>query len=213
MNSYENTHNTWNMLAQRYHDLFKDIKIYDKSYRLFCETILKTNANILELGCGPGNLTRSLLELRPDFNILATDVAPNMIEFAQKNNPGANHQLMDVRKLDSLKESYDGIVCGFCLPYLALNDCSKLIEDSAHLINKDGVFYLSFIEGNKETSKIESSSDGKYQMEVFYYSENFISNLLTQNEFETIHLIKIPYSKANGSTEVHLIFIARWKGR
>ena len=201
MNSYENTHNTWNMLAQRYHDLFKDIKIYDKSYRLFCEAILKTNANILELGCGPGNLTRSLLEWRPDFNILATD------------NPGAHHQLLDVRKLDSLKESYDGIVCGFCLPYLALNDCSKLIEDSTHLINKDGVFYLSFIEGNKETSKIESSSDGKHQMEVFYYSQNFISNLLTQNGFETIHLIKIPYSKANGYSEVHLIFIARWKGR
>lgn len=213
MNSYENTHNTWNMLAQRYHDLFKDIKIYDKSYRLFCEAILKTNANILELGCGPGNLTRSLLELRPDFNILATDVAPNMIELAQKNNPGAHHQLLDVRKLNSLKESYDGIVCGFCLPYLALNDCSKLIEDSTHLINKDGVFYLSFIEGNKETSKIESSSDGKHQMEVFYYSQNFISNLLTQNGFETIHLIKIPYSKANGYSEVHLIFIARWKGR
>ena len=45
------------------------------------------NPVVLELGCGPGNLSKQLLSLRPDLKITATDLAPDMLEIAQETNP------------------------------------------------------------------------------------------------------------------------------
>jgi hypothetical protein len=43
--------------------------------------------------------------------------------------------------------TYDGIVCGFCLPYLSQDECLQLMKDSYHLLNENGMIYLSFVEG------------------------------------------------------------------
>lgn len=42
-----------------------------------------------------------------------------MIELAKKNNPTAYFDVMDSRHIGELTDSYDAIICGFCLPYLS----------------------------------------------------------------------------------------------
>ncbi|TCV19528.1 hypothetical protein EDC17_100450 [Sphingobacterium alimentarium] len=42
-----------------------------------------------------------------------------MIELAKKNNPTAHFDVMDSRHIGELTDSYDAIICGFCLPYLS----------------------------------------------------------------------------------------------
>jgi len=46
--------------------------------------LLNEQAKVLELACGPGNITKCLLSKRPDLEILATDIAPNILELAKK---------------------------------------------------------------------------------------------------------------------------------
>lgn len=56
------------------------------------------SAAIVEVACGPGNITKYLLNKRPGFKIGGIDLAPNMVELAKVNNPTASFQVMDSRK-------------------------------------------------------------------------------------------------------------------
>ena len=80
MDSYQETFNTWNKIALLYQDKFMDLDLYNESYDSFCELIPKQQASILEIGCGPGNITQYILTKRPDFIIEGIDVAPNMVK-------------------------------------------------------------------------------------------------------------------------------------
>src|SRR5690606_3808601 len=100
----------------------------------------------LEIGCGPGNITKYLLSKKPDFDILGIDIAPNMVELAKQNNPTAHFALMDCRQINQLDTKFDGIIGGFCLPYLTRVESEKLISDASDLLNDNGLIYLSFVE-------------------------------------------------------------------
>ena len=89
MNNYNETFSTWNKIAELYQEKFMDLTMYNASYDRFIE-LLNPNARVLEIGCGPGNITRYLLSKNNDFKIKGIDVAPNMIKLAKKNNPTAD---------------------------------------------------------------------------------------------------------------------------
>jgi ubiquinone/menaquinone biosynthesis C-methylase UbiE len=147
MDKYERTIKTWDKLAEKYQDVFMDLSLYDDSYDAFCALLLKKDATILELGCGPGNITKYLLNKRPDYKIHATDAAPSMLALAEKNNPTATFEVLDCRNISVLKNKFDAVVCGFCLPYLSETDCFKLIKDSFQLLLHAGLVYISMIDG------------------------------------------------------------------
>ena len=137
------------------------LDLYNDTFDLFCNNIAQENAEILDVACGPGNITQYLLKKRPDFKILGIDLSTNMINLARLNNSTAEFLLMDCRKIGLLDKKFDGIMCGFCLPYLSKTAAVKLINDAAQLLNPNGVFYLSTMEENEDKkSGLKTSSTG-----------------------------------------------------
>src|SRR4030095_12586476 len=110
MDRYQETIESWNKHASLYQQMFMDLDIYNETYDFVCNNLLQNDPNILELGCGPGNITKYLLSKRPDFNITGIDVAPNMIELAKANNPTANFIVMDIRQINQLPAKFEGII-------------------------------------------------------------------------------------------------------
>lgn len=208
MDRYQNTFDTWNKLASMYQDKFMDMDLYNDTYDVFCDLVQKRGASVFEIGCGPGNITRYLLARRPDFRIEATDVAPGMVELAQKNNPTAHCSIMDCREIDQLTTFFDAIMCGFCLPYLSREDCTKLIKDCSALLHSDGVLYLSAIEDDYQKSAYETSSNGEHTMFVYYHQADYLLQALEENNFDTPQVIRKHYPKGEGASATHIIFIA-----
>lgn len=207
MNRYKETFNTWNKIASLYEKTFMDLDLYNDTYNVFCTFLEQENPNILEIGCGPGNITKYILSKRADFNILGIDIASNMIKLAKKNNPTANFKVMDSRDINSLKTKFDAVICGFCLPYLSESDCIKLIKDCTNLLSKKGILYISFVEGlNSKSGYITDSSGDK--MFFYYHNLSHLKNNLAKNNFKIVNLITKNYTKKNGSNEVHTIIIA-----
>ena len=104
MNPYQETFDTWNKVAQLYEDKFMYLTIYNDSYDFVCKHLQQSNSKLLEVGCGPGNITKYLLTQRPDFDILGIDIAPNMIQLAEQNNPTATFKVLDALKINELNE-------------------------------------------------------------------------------------------------------------
>ena len=173
--------------ASAYQDKFMDVHQYKVSLDIFCRIVEKKNAGVLELACGPGNITRYLLEQRPDFKILGTDLSPNMLELARQQNPGSIFQLMDCRDIDTLNATFDAIMCSFALPYLSKEEAIKLIADAAMLLTEKGALYLSTMEDDYSKSGLETSSSGN-QLYMHYHEAGYLVDALEKNGFRVIDL-------------------------
>jgi SAM-dependent methyltransferase len=198
-------------VAGIYEEKFMDLDIYDTTYDTFSACTEDDHAKILEIGCWPGNITRYLLSKRPNWDIEAIDVAPNMVTLAQKNNPTAQCRVMDCREIDLIEKKFDAIMCGFCMPYLSREDSSRLVKDCSDLLKDGWILYLSTIEGDYSDSGFETGSTGN-RAYVYYHSEQYLQELLDKNNFENISLQRKEYQWAIESSSTHIIFLARKVG-
>jgi ubiquinone/menaquinone biosynthesis C-methylase UbiE len=196
----------FNKLATGYQDKFMDVSLYHDSFDLFCNSIKKENAEILELACGPGNITKYLLEKRSDFKILGTDLAPNMIDLAKINIPTAEFELMDCRAIAAVNKKFDGIMFGFGMPYLSKEEAIRFIAAASRKLNKNGMLYISTMEDDNSKSgfKIGSTGDSMYQN---FHQADYLSAALKENDFSIIHLERIDYFY-NDEKTIDLIIIA-----
>jgi ubiquinone/menaquinone biosynthesis C-methylase UbiE len=210
MDRYNETFETWNKVASLYQDKFMELDLYNESYDLICDSIAEKNAKILEVGCGPGNITRYLLSKRPEFDIHGIDIAPNMIELARKNNPKASFEVMDCRNISKINQLHDAIICGFCLPYLSPSDSRAFINDCSCLLKDNGLFDISFVEGNPENSGFQTGSSGD-RTYFYFYKLDDLRSVLNENNFELIRIFKVDYPKTD-SKDIHTILLAQKKG-
>jgi SAM-dependent methyltransferase len=207
---YTETFETWNKVASLYQDKFMDLDLYNDTYDFICNSISKDKATLLEIGCGPGNITKYLLSKRPDFAIFGIDIAPNMIALAKKNNPTASFGIMDSRHIDKIQSTYDGIICGFCLPYLSQKDSQKLVTDCYHLLNENGLLYISFVEGDPGKSGFQAASSGDRTF-FYYHNSADLTEELQKNNFEKIKVFKVEYKKGENEIDTHTILTANKK--
>lgn len=208
MDTYKETFFTWNTIAKFYQDKFMDLDIYNDTYQILVESIPKKKAKVLEIGCGPGNISKYLLTQNPQLKLKGIDVSENMIQLAKKNNPIAEFEIMDGRKIHLLKDSFDAIVCGFCIPYFSNKDCIKLINDCNNLLNNSGILYLSFVEGDPSNSGFISGSSGA-RTYFYYHQLKSLKKVLKNYSFKIIDIFHKNYKKPNNINEIHTIIILK----
>lgn len=194
--------------AEKYQEKFMDVSLYHEALDIFCDHIPQKNADILEVACGPGNITKYILEKRPDFRLLGTDLAENMMALAQQNNPGAEFRLMDARHIGTLTGKYNGMICGFILPYLSPEETTQLIRDAATLLRPGGILYLSTMEDDESRSGTVTSSTGD-QVYMYYYRAETIIQVLSEYRFTVVDLQRKQYQDTAGNVVTDMIVIAQ----
>ncbi|MBI3137585.1 MAG: class I SAM-dependent methyltransferase [Sphingobacteriales bacterium] len=209
MDRYKETFETWNKVASLYQDRFMDLDLYNDTYDYICNSVTKQKAKLLEIGCGPGNITKYLLQQRPDFDIFGIDIAPAMIELAKKNNPTAHFAVMDSRQIKRLDKKYDGIISGFCLPYLSPMESNELISTAYDLLNENGLLYLSFVEGNPGKSGFKVSSGGRVYFQ--FHNLDDLKRQLIKTKFDEIETFRVKYNTSETEFDLHTIVTAKKK--
>jgi SAM-dependent methyltransferase len=208
MDPYNETSKTWNKIAALYAEKFMTLALYNDSYDRFCSLVSAEKPNILEIGCGPGNISKYLLAKRPEMQLVGIDNAPNMIQLAKEYNPNASFLVMDARDIDSISTKFNGVICGFCLPYLSKEDATVLIRNSYMLLSHDGIFYLSFVEGDHSASGFQRGSTGDATY-FYYYEPNFVVGKLIAMNFELLERLEYKYTRNDGTLENHIVLIAK----
>ena len=206
MDELKNTIRAFDESAHKYQEKFMDVTLYAESLIEFCQ-LLPKNAEVLELGCGPGNITKFILDRRDDLEVLATDMAPEMLKLAAINCSLANYRLMDSREIFTLEEKYDAIVCGFIFPYLTKGELANFVKDAAERLNENGIIYIStMIKEEGGGVFISTSSDGQYTLPINYHDRNYLKENLFENGFTVLHENIV---QQNESADLDLILIAR----
>lgn len=209
MNNIKRPQELFDIYANHYETKFMDLSSYHDTFDVFCELIEKKNAEVLELACGPGNITNYILKKRPDFKLIGTDLAPKMLELAKKNNPTAVFTLMDCRAIDKLDDKYDAILFGFGLPYISKDEAIQFIRNASVILNSGGIIYLSTMEDLYSKSGLRTSSDGKYRSYIHYHEADYLTSSLTENGFEIMDMRRIDYPEQNGDITKDLVIIAK----
>jgi ubiquinone/menaquinone biosynthesis C-methylase UbiE len=96
---------------------------------------------ILDLACGPGNLTRRLAALvTPDGEVVGVDLARGMIQLARKAAiPNAHFEVMDIEHLTFPDASFDAVVCGHGLQFApdlgrALQEARRVLKSGCRMV-------------------------------------------------------------------------------
>lgn len=196
--------------AHVYQEKFMNVDLYAESLDFFCKELPSIESKILELACGPGNITRYLLNRNPKLQIIGTDLSVNMLELASKNNPEATFQKMDCRDLHKIKDRYDALMVGFALPYVSKEEAIKMIHDGRKILNPNGLIYISTMEDQYIKSGWETSPSGNTVF-MYYHQADYLIDTLKTEGFEIIFEQHKEYLDSYGRNTKDLILIGRLK--
>lgn len=138
--------------------------------------------NILDLGCGTGNLIKSLHNIYSKANINGIDFANNMLQIAKLKNPNTKFILGNLNNLPIKKGSYDLIVSNLSVNWCL--DLPNLINEVYRALKPSGVFLFSTYGPNTlyELKKSWLAIDDHPHINPFMQMES-IGDILLHNKF------------------------------
>jgi trans-aconitate methyltransferase len=212
MNNFDISVGKFNEFANEYASRFMAVDSYKESLDLFCNLSQSNTPRILELACGPGNITNYLCQKFPKSEILGIDLAPKMIEIAKQTVADADFRVMDVRDISTLDGTFDMVMCSFCLPFLSLTDATKLIVDCAEKLNNGGLIYISTMEGTQDEAGFEATSfSGNSEIYFNYFEQHQLEEMLIASGFHIESIKRQEYTEADGTLSTDMIFIGSKK--
>jgi len=181
----------FNHYAERYESEHGSIKRYQAMLDRLVAQVAKRKNSLLDLGCGPGNLSMYLNSKIDKLDITCVDISEKMLEIAQRNLPGSRCLLLDVTELGVLEEGFGIITLGFCLPYLPMDKARLVLNHSSRLASPEACLYLSTIEGAYHDSGVRRSSDGKHTTIQYYYNNEQLNAMLHDAGFEVLESVTL----------------------
>lgn len=143
----------------------------------------KEKINVLDLGCGTGNISMAVKKRFPHAQITCVDLADNMIKMAKfklSSYSDIEFKTADFRDLDFIKE-YDAVVSSLALHHLQPEEQPLFYRRIYGFLKEGGVFY--------NTDNILGSSS---HLNHLYMDKwvNFMLKSHTQKEIDTLWLPK-----------------------
>ncbi len=144
--------------ASLYHKMYQSFINYDEEYK-FYKDLLDENGvkNILEVGCGTGQLARRFLG--DGYSYTGIDVSVPMLEYARREVPSCKVLEMDMRAI-KLSATFDGvIITARSISYiLSNNDALATFRSIKKALANRGVPIFDFIDAK---SFIPSINEGE----------------------------------------------------
>lgn len=206
MNHAEYFADSFNRHVNWYEESITPLAIYNESYDALIER-MNPNAKLLDVGCGPANVSAYIKKRLPEISVTGIDLAPEMISKAKKNIPDGNFQVMNIRDVSQLNKLFDVIVLGFCIPYLNDVETIELLKDCRKLIHSDGTVYLSYIE-------TESTTPFNAENPVMRrHNRTTIATYLKQAGLNNEMEFSTSYTDIKGNTETHTALLINLKNQ
>lgn len=194
--------------ASRYAELFMDVTNYAGSLDFLLKSLHIRQLYVLDVGCGPANLSAYLFRKNPSLRIWGVDAAPSMIALARQRLPEAGFEVADIRNLPPFSFTFDLVVLGFVAPYLSPTELDSLLGNLSKSLPVGSWVYLSTMEAEQVCSGIVSNSYGEQTIQHFY-SEEYLTGLFLKFNLQIKHTQRIPIIPSGGNSENDICLIAQ----
>jgi predicted TPR repeat methyltransferase len=196
---------SYNQSAVAYENTIAKIANYDESYGYFFE-LLNNDDSVLDLACGPANISLKLKQALPEVFITGVDLSEKMVALAKRNILDGNFITADIVSYKSEKPN-NAIIIGFALPYLTFEESQILIENTSFNLCDNGKIYISFMDGEKEGYETPSFNQS-VQVYIYYHKHSRIRNLLQNSGFKILKEWILDYLELDGSVTKDIVIIA-----
>lgn len=103
--------------------------------------LINKKKNILDLGCGGGNIPAYLKAVSPKWDITGIDISNNSLVIAKKTFPKVNFINASADNLPMKDKTVDIVVSFDTLEHFT--DLSKVISEVKRVLKKNGYFYIA----------------------------------------------------------------------
>ena len=180
MDKTDITIETYDNIVEEYISYFKTKNLngkvqFQKEVDFICSNI-NNDAKILDVGCAIGEYEKYLTEkCNRNFDVTGIDSSKNMIEVARKNASRATFEVMDIRKLEFQKETFDAIICFATLIHVNDNECIKILDKFDEILKKDGILAINVMEWLDNEKEIfeDEPFNSKYKTYFNRYKKEF----------------------------------------
>ena len=151
---------TFDRLADRYAERYCHLGMYDTYLERFAKRIERQGARVLDVACGPGNVSAYLAKVRPDLKLVGIDLAARMVRQARLRVPTAEFLVRDCRHMGKFDQVFDASTFAFGLSYLTDDDAHRFFTSLNATLAQSATLFLSTITGESSWSGIETSRAG-----------------------------------------------------
>jgi SAM-dependent methyltransferase len=132
--------------ADLYHKMYQSFIDYDEEYQFYKALLDQHGArNILEIGCGTGQLARRFL--RDGYSYTGIDVSMAMLDYARKEMPPHHFHQMDMRDIQLPQAFQAVIITARSISYiLTNNDVMTTFGSVKKVLEEGGVLIFDFID-------------------------------------------------------------------
>jgi cyclopropane fatty-acyl-phospholipid synthase-like methyltransferase len=191
---------------------FMNFSNYDSAIESFCTMIPGSTPRILEIGCGPGNVTSRIKKHIPHAEITALDLADTMLSIAKNNVPDVTFIKMDARDIHTITNTFDAIVASFVTPFFSYDECRAFFKQCSDRLETNGFLYVSTMEGCLKQCGFEKTSfSGTTEIPFTYYTLPFLVTELEQSGLSVIYSKKQPYIQNGKSILTDIIIFCQKK--
>jgi len=192
---HENTRLTYNKIADKYHELFKN-EMEEKPFdREFLDEFAKNfdkDSIICDAGCGPsGHIGRYLFDR--GHNVFGIDISEKCIEIASNYNPEMEFQCTDYLNWNPLPNSIDGIISYYSIVYTPKKEIDVLFQIFKKALKPNGKLLIVLKKGDFEGYQDEVLG---IRVHSFFaeYNEDEIEMIIKRNGYTIEELItRKPY--------------------
>jgi SAM-dependent methyltransferase len=178
------TRQAYNLLAQKYHDLFHN-EMYEKEYdRKFIDSFIsrfKKDAVILDAGCGPsGHIGRYIFD--KGVQVIGVDLSEKCVEMARQFNPAMQFEIGDIGNLAFEDGLFDGVISYYSIIDTPKNYVHKIFNEFRRVLKPNGYLLVTVKAGATEGYIYHPLGD-KVEIYMSLFSEEEISNYYTEAGF------------------------------
>lgn len=173
------TRTSYDTVANNYAELVRgsldSLPVLRSVLVMFAE-LVRSSGPVLDLGCGPGQVTAILQDLGLDP--IGIDLSPNMIEIARRDYPGPRYEIGSMTALSYSDESAGGALLFWSLIHIPDDKVSVVLDEVFRVLRPDGVVTIGFHVGDRVNRKTEGYGGLPMQLNVHLRTVEFVSNAL-----------------------------------
>lgn len=194
----EHVRKVYGEIAEAYEVLFPSLHRYEGRVERFLDATVEPDDRVLDMGCGPGLLTR---HLEPSVRVLGLDLSREMLELARRGRPSGEYRVHSYREpLPVELGHFDVELAVGCLDFC--NDLTGALRNLSAALAPEGRLLFTVLErrpgleGHEDSWRLIQTAGPSVMLYFWSFTE-------TAQALAAAELVPVRYEHAPGW--VHLV--------